>query len=337
MYGFWDMEHHRDNFLPFWTIFALLPPNNPENQNFEKMKKMPGDIIILHLCTINDNHMMYHSWDMECDRQKFLPFCTVFALLPANNPENEDFAKMKKMPGDIIILHLCTINNNHMMYHSWDMECDRQNFLPFCTVFALLPPNNPENQNFEKMKKMPGDVIILHLYHKSYDVWLLRYGAWHTIFVILEHFFALLPPDKLKNQNFQIIKKEPGDIIILQMCTINDNHEMYVSWDMECDKYFFVILHHFLTFYPLKNPKNQNFEKMKIISGDILILHMCTKMKIIWSMIPEIQSVTMFCHFGPFLVTDSCRDGWNVRNCLSIHVKVFGIDEMHKIGDARNG
>ena len=30
-------------------------------------------------------------------------------------------------------------------------------------------------------------------------------------------------------------------------------------------------------------------------------------------------------------VTDSCRDGWNVRNCSSIHIQVFGIDEMHKL------
>ena len=43
-----------DYFLPFY------PPNNPENQNFEKMKKMPGDII-LHMCTIHENHMMYGS------------------------------------------------------------------------------------------------------------------------------------------------------------------------------------------------------------------------------------------------------------------------------------
>ena len=40
---------------------ALLPPNNPKNQNFEIMKKTPGDIIILPMCTINDNHMMYGS------------------------------------------------------------------------------------------------------------------------------------------------------------------------------------------------------------------------------------------------------------------------------------
>ena len=42
-------------------LFAHLPLNNPENQNFEKVKKTPGDIIILHMCTINVNHMMYGS------------------------------------------------------------------------------------------------------------------------------------------------------------------------------------------------------------------------------------------------------------------------------------
>ena len=40
-------------FLPFY------PPNNPKNQNFEEVKTTPGDIIILHKCTINDSHMMY--------------------------------------------------------------------------------------------------------------------------------------------------------------------------------------------------------------------------------------------------------------------------------------
>ena len=51
-----------DLFLPFY------PPNNPKNQNFEKMKKRPGDIIILHKCTKNHDHMLYCSWNMVCDR-----------------------------------------------------------------------------------------------------------------------------------------------------------------------------------------------------------------------------------------------------------------------------
>ena len=42
-------------FLPFY------PPYNPEIQNFEKMKKTTGDIVILHMSNINQNHMIYDS------------------------------------------------------------------------------------------------------------------------------------------------------------------------------------------------------------------------------------------------------------------------------------
>ena len=38
-----------DHFLPFY------PPHNPKNQNFEKIKEMPG-CIILHKCTKNHDH-----------------------------------------------------------------------------------------------------------------------------------------------------------------------------------------------------------------------------------------------------------------------------------------
>ena len=39
---------------------------------------------------------------------------------------------------------------------------------------------------------------------------------------------------------------------------------IYVYSDMECNKQnFFVILDHFLPFYPANNQKNQNIEKMK--------------------------------------------------------------------------
>ena len=84
MYDFWDMEHERQNFSHFGPFFALYtpsPPNNPKNQNFQKLKKHPRDIIILHKCTINDNHIIYGSWDINCNRPiffvilgHFLPF-----------------------------------------------------------------------------------------------------------------------------------------------------------------------------------------------------------------------------------------------------------------------
>ena len=49
------------SFCHFGPLFALLPPNNPNNKNFEIMMKTPKDMIILYMCTINDNHMMYGS------------------------------------------------------------------------------------------------------------------------------------------------------------------------------------------------------------------------------------------------------------------------------------
>ena len=50
------------NFCHFGPSFALIKGfNNLENQNLEKMKKKPGDAIILHMCIINDNHIMCGS------------------------------------------------------------------------------------------------------------------------------------------------------------------------------------------------------------------------------------------------------------------------------------
>ena len=54
---------------------------DPEFQNFEKMKKKKNkleDIIILQMFTVNDSHMIYGFSDMECNRQIFLSFWTVF-------------------------------------------------------------------------------------------------------------------------------------------------------------------------------------------------------------------------------------------------------------------
>ena len=53
---------------------------------------------------------------------------------------------------------------------------------------------------------------------------------------------------------------------------------IYSSWNIESGRLKLVIMGHFLPFYSSpKTLKNQNFEKMKKIAGDITILHMCTK------------------------------------------------------------
>ena len=91
---------------------------------------------------------------------------------------------------------------------------------------------------------MPGHIIFLddsdtwRYYHSThlhqYDVWFLRYGARKTIFCHFGLFFALFPhhspsPNVPRKKFFDKMKKKPEDIIILQMCTINDNHMMYGS------------------------------------------------------------------------------------------------------------
>ena len=94
------------------------------------------------------------------------------------------------------------------------------------------------------------------------------------------------------------------------MCTINDNHVMLSSWDMEHDgQNFFVILGHFLPFYPSKNPRNQNFEKMETKPGDIIILHKYIKnhdhmLHCSWDTMPDgynsyFSFWAIFCTFSP--------------------------------------
>ena len=132
---------------------------------------------------------------------------------------------------------MCTINDSHMMYGSWDMECNRQNFLSFWTVFLLFyPTNNQKNKIFEKKEKTAWRYYnFTHVYHKwhSYDVWFLRYWARRIeLFVILDQFLLFYPPNNTKNQNFEKLKKTHGEIIILHKCTKNHNHMLYCSLHM---------------------------------------------------------------------------------------------------------
>ena len=145
----------------------------------------------------------------------FLPF------YPTNNPGNQNFEKMKKLSVDIIILPLCTINENHLMYVFQGMDHNRHNFfLILDHFFPFYPPNNAENQNFEKWKNAWKYHYFTQVYHKwqSYDVWFLRCAVQQTeFFVILDYFLPFYLPNSLKNQNKKKkMKKPPGDIIILQ-------------------------------------------------------------------------------------------------------------------------
>ena len=81
-------------------------------------KKMPGDNILLNI-------YVHHK-------------CVPYMCIPhaVDNEENESFEKLKNTPGDIIILNMCTINGNHMIYDSLYMEQGGLNFLYFWTIFC---------------------------------------------------------------------------------------------------------------------------------------------------------------------------------------------------------
>ena len=53
-----EILHVTDNFH-FGLYFSLLASNSPKNEKFKIIKKTPGDIIILHRCTKNHDHMLY--------------------------------------------------------------------------------------------------------------------------------------------------------------------------------------------------------------------------------------------------------------------------------------
>ena len=124
IYASWDMERVKHNFLSFWVIFY---PFTPWLYGIHH-------VIIFTLTIIWCKAPEIWS---ATDRA-FCHFGLFFVLLPPNNPENQNLEKWKKCWE--IMLHICTINENHMMYGSWDMERNRQNFFSFGPLFALWPP-----------------------------------------------------------------------------------------------------------------------------------------------------------------------------------------------------
>ena len=133
MYESWDTEHVGQNFLPFWSIFCTFTSITTQKIKILKnMKKPPGDILTLTITWCMVPEML------SVMERIFCHFGSFFSLLCPNNPENQNFDKLKKTPGDIIS-NMCTINDYHMMHGSWDIKCYGPNFL-FWTIFCPFTP-----------------------------------------------------------------------------------------------------------------------------------------------------------------------------------------------------
>ena len=130
MYRFWDIKCKGQSFLSFWEIrkikiFWKNEKNSWRYYNFTQE--------YYHKWKIT----MYDSWDMDCKRHSFLSFWAIFCPLTLLTAQKSKIFKNKKTPRDIIILHLCTTNDDHMIPEI-SSATDRI-FCNFGLYFVLLP------------------------------------------------------------------------------------------------------------------------------------------------------------------------------------------------------
>ena len=240
--------------------------------------------------TKNQSHMMYGSWDIKCKVQRFfviLGHC--FCPLTLQQPKKSKFWKNKKMHEDIIILHLCTTNENHdwCMVPDISSKTDRQVFVILDYFLPFYSLTMQKIKILRKWEKLLEILSFTQVYRKwqSYDIWFLRYQLQQTdFFCHLWPFFSFYAPNSPKDENIKKLKNTPGDIIISHKCTKNHDHMLYCPWDMAHDAYnccfsFWAI---FSPFTPLPLPltaQKTKFQKNEImhISTYIIMLYMCTK------------------------------------------------------------
>ena len=107
------------------------------------------------------------------------------------------------MAGDTITLHMCNINENHIMYGSWDMEHDEENFMSFWTIFCRFTPL--KTQKLKILKNWKECLEISSFYTSVPKIMIICYtvlGTWHvTGVIVIFHFglfFTFLTVQKLK-------------------------------------------------------------------------------------------------------------------------------------------
>ena len=111
-------------------------------------------------------------------------FGLFFALIPSNSLKNENINNnKKKKTGNIIILHKCTINHDHMQYCYWDMVHDGCNYFSFWAIFCPFTPLTARKIKISKKWKKNA-WRYHHFTHVYQKLWLyvqfLRYGAQQT-------------------------------------------------------------------------------------------------------------------------------------------------------------
>ena len=233
-----------------YFLSVTSPSNTPENQNFEKIKKASGYVIILNLC--NKNTI---KWCMfpQIWRPRDIIFChfrSFFAVLRHCWLGNLKFGKNVKSTWRYYTFTY--VHHKSRSYDVWFLRYKVQRIKLFVILGHFLPfdpPNNPKN--FEKIKRC---LEILSFYTCVPQMTIMMYGSWHI---------------KHNRQNFlsfwvifEKMEKATEDTIILHKCTVNDNHMMYGSWDINCNRHIFLSsLAIFCPLLPHYQPKKGKCQK----------------------------------------------------------------------------
>ena len=115
-----------------------------------------------YMCTINVHHMISGSWNIRCDREIFVILGHFLPFQPPDKLENQNFKVEKK---HLEILSFKTFAPKMTIFWRMVPEISNvtDNFLSFWTIFCpFTPPNNPKNQNFEKIKKKQVEILSFY-------------------------------------------------------------------------------------------------------------------------------------------------------------------------------
>ena len=212
----------------------------------------------MHLRTKNIDDIIYSSWDIECDRLILVIFGHFLPIYP--HPiiqKNQNFEKIKTLLE--IWLFFTSVAKTTIIWGTGPkIRRQTEVFVIFGHFLFFYPPNNLENQIFQKMSSFDTWVPKITI------IWCMLPEIWSATNIIFCHFD---PPNNLKNKNFEKIKKIK--INAWRYYHFTQVHPKWQSYEVWFQRYeerltkFFVILVHFLPFYSTKNPKNPKFKKIK--------------------------------------------------------------------------
>ena len=139
----------------FFCPFTLLTI-----QKIKILKKWKKFLEILSFTQVYHQWQSYDIWFLIYQLQQIdflVIFGQFFPFYPPNSPKNENITKLKKTPGDIVILHKCTKNHDHGLYCSWDTVCAGRNcYFSFWTIFYTFTPLTAQKmKTSKKWKKSP--------------------------------------------------------------------------------------------------------------------------------------------------------------------------------------